>query len=95
MSRKRVPMTNGALERLISSAEYELFCRVELDNPYELLDELRAVAPVHWSPLLGSWVVTSYDEVNHALRGDWLLHDRVEINVRGIPALSGTGTAGW
>jgi len=78
-------MTNGALEQLLSSAEYELFCRVELDDPYELLDELRAVAPVHWSPPLGSWVVTSYGEVNHALRGDWLLHDRVEINVRGIP----------
>jgi hypothetical protein len=67
-------MTDGALGRLISSAEYESFCRVELDDPYELLDELRAVAPVHWSPLLGSWVVTSYDEVNRALRGDWLLH---------------------
>ncbi|HUC14176.1 MAG TPA: cytochrome P450, partial [Acidimicrobiales bacterium] len=78
-------MTDGALGRLISSAEYESFCRVELDDPYELLDELRAVAPVHWSPLLGSWVVTTYDEVNRALRGDWLLHDRVEINVRGIP----------
>jgi cytochrome P450 len=78
-------MTNAALERLISSAEYESFCRTELDDPYRLLDELRAVAPVHWSPLLGSWVVTSYDEVNHALRGDWLLHDRTEINVRGIP----------
>jgi hypothetical protein len=78
-------MTNGALEELLASAEYESFCRVELDDPYELLDELRAIAPVHWSPLLRSWVVTSYDEVNHALRGDWLLHDRVEINVRGIP----------
>ncbi len=78
-------MTNGALGRLISSAEYESFCRTELDDPYELLDELRAIAPVHWSPLLGSWLVTSYDEVNRALRGDWLLHDRVEINVRGIP----------
>ncbi|MGD0808999.1 MAG: cytochrome P450 [Acidimicrobiales bacterium] len=78
-------MTNGALEQLLSLAEYEAFCRVELDDPYELLDELRAIAPVHWSPVLGSWVVTSYDEVNHALRGDWLLHDRVEINLRGIP----------
>jgi len=85
VARKRVPMTNGALEKLLSSAEYESFCRVELDDPYELLDELRAIAPVHWSPPLGSWVVTSYDEVNHALRRDWLLHDRVEINVRGIP----------
>jgi cytochrome P450 len=73
------------LEQLLSLAEYEAFCRVELDDPYELLDELRAIAPVHWSPVLGSWVVTSYDEVNHALRGDWLLHDRVEINLRGIP----------
>jgi len=87
-------MTSGALKQLLSSAEYELFCRVELDDPYDLLDELRATAPVHWSPLLGSWVVTSYDEVNRALRGDWLLHDRVEINVRGIPAPVRDGYAG-
>jgi cytochrome P450 len=87
-------MTNAALERLISSPEYDAFCRVELDDPYELLDELRAIAPVHWSPVLGSWVVTSYDEVNRALRGDWLLHDRVEINVRGIPAPALAGYAG-
>ncbi len=87
-------MTKGALGRLISSAEYESFCRTELDDPYELLDELRAIAPVHWSPLLGSWLVTSYDEVNRALRGDWLLHDRVEINVRGIPGPVRAGYAG-
>ncbi len=85
MARNRVQTPNGALGQLLSSAEYESFCRTELDDPYALLDELRAAAPVHWSPLLGSWVVTSYDEVNHALRGDWLLHDRIEINVRGIP----------
>jgi len=87
-------MTNGALEQILSSAEYESFCRVELDDPHELLDQLRAIAPVHWSPLLGSWVVTSYDEVNHALRGDWLLHDRVEINVRGIPGPVRAGYGG-
>jgi len=87
-------MTNGALGRIISSGEYESFCRTELDDPYELLDELRAVAPVHWSPLLGSWLVTTYDEVNRALRGDWLLHDRVEINVRGIPGPVRDGYSG-
>ena len=42
----------------------------------------------------GRGSVTSYDEVNRALRGDWLLHDRVEINVRGIPGPVRAGYAG-
>lgn len=78
-------MVGKDLSRLLSTPEYEQFCKAELDEPYELLDELRAVAPVHWSPLLGSWVLTSYEEVNRALRSKSLVHERTAINVRGIP----------
>ncbi|MCU1494191.1 MAG: cytochrome, partial [Acidimicrobiaceae bacterium] len=81
-------MTARALDSLRATTEYQAFCRVELSDPYDLLDELRSVAPVHWSPMLDSWVVTSYDQVNLGLRDDRLVHDRVAINTRGIPETS-------
>ena len=40
----------GQLDSLTGTPEYQAFCRVELDDPYPLLDELRSTAPVHWSP---------------------------------------------
>jgi cytochrome P450 len=80
-----------ALDQLIATPDYAAFCRSELDDPYPLLDDLRRAAPVHWSPPLGSWVVVSYDEVHQGLRPGPLAHDRIQINVRGIPeaALAG------
>lgn len=73
------------LPSLLATPAYQAFCRVELDQPYELLDELRSVAPVHWSPILQAWVVTSYTDVVAALRHPQLGSDRSEINARGIP----------
>jgi cytochrome P450 len=74
------------LPSLLATPAYQAFCRVELDQPYELLDELRSVAPVHWSPILQAWVITSYTDVVAALRHPQLGSDRSEINARGIPA---------
>lgn len=34
-----------------------------VENPYPVYAALRARAPVHWSPLLGGWIVTRYDDV--------------------------------
>jgi cytochrome P450 len=73
------------LPSLLATPAYQAFCRVELDQPYELLDELRSVAPVHWSPILQAWVITSYEDVVAALRHPQLGSDRSEINARGIP----------
>src|ERR1700761_2905294 len=74
-----------ALSSLLSTPAYQAFCRVELAQPYELLDELRAAAPVHWSPILQAWVITSYSDVVAALRHPQLGNDRSLINARGIP----------
>jgi cytochrome P450 len=74
------------LPSLLATPAYQAFCRVELAQPYELLDELRSIAPVHWSPILQAWVVTSYTDVVAALRHPQLGSDRSEINARGIPA---------
>lgn len=37
-------------------------------NPYPALHRLRAADPVHYSPLLGVWVLTKYADVSAALR---------------------------
>jgi cytochrome P450 len=78
-------LTDRSLPSLMSTPAYQAFCRVELAQPYELLDELRSIAPVHWSPILQAWVITSYEGVMAALRHPQLANDRSEINARGIP----------
>ena len=75
----------GQLDSLLGTLEYRTFCQVELDDPYPLLDELRSAAPVHWSPLLEAWVITSYQGVVAALGNPQLSSDRSAINARGIP----------
>ncbi|HEX4656422.1 MAG TPA: cytochrome P450 [Streptosporangiaceae bacterium] len=77
--------SHEALGPLLTTPDYQAFCRVELDDPYELLDTLRSIAPVHWSPLLHAWVVTSYQGVTAALGHPRLSSDRSAINARGIP----------
>jgi cytochrome P450 len=73
------------VEDLVTTDEYRAFCRSELTDPYPLLDELRRRDPVHWSPLLESWVVTSYADATAALRDARLCNDRVALNARALP----------
>ena len=82
----------GQLDSLLGMPEYRAFCRVELDDPYPLLDELRSAAPVHWSPPLEAWVITSYQGVVAALGHPQLSSDRSAINARGIPTSFALGT---
>ena len=37
-------------------------------NPYPVYHELRAEDPVHWSEIMGSWVLTRYDDVVATMR---------------------------
>ena len=37
-------------------------------NPYPVYHELRASDPVHWSEIMGSWVLTGYDDVVATMR---------------------------
>jgi cytochrome P450 len=76
------------LDQLTASPDYAAFCRGELDDPYPLLEDLRNIAPVHWSPQLGAWVVVSYEEAVRALRPGPLAHNRTEVNTRGIPQVA-------
>jgi cytochrome P450 len=86
-------VSGGALEELLATPGYAALCRSELDDPYPVLETLREVAPVHWSPQLGAWVVVSYEEVHKGLRPGPLAHDRIEVNVRGIPEAALAGYA--
>ncbi|HML97632.1 MAG TPA: cytochrome P450 [Tepidiformaceae bacterium] len=40
------------------------------EDPYPILAGLRSREPVHWSPGLGAWVVTSYADCHRALSDD-------------------------
>jgi cytochrome P450 len=68
-----------------ASPVYQAFCRSELADPYQVLDALRSAEPVHWSPVLDAWLVTSYQEVTAGLRDPGLRSDRVSINARAVP----------
>lgn len=41
-----------------------------MEDPYPTLARLRAAEPVHWSPDLGAWVITSYAECLRILQDD-------------------------
>jgi len=56
------------LDSAASIEEYERFCRGHLPDPYPLFQRLQAEDPVHWSDLLGAWVITRYSGVVAGLR---------------------------
>jgi cytochrome P450 len=85
MSDRETSRQGPAAQSWAASTEYQAFCRSELADPYDVLDELRRADPVHWSPLLDAWVVTSYQEVVVALREPQLRSDRVSVNARAVP----------
>ena len=78
-------LSHRPLATVMAAPDYQAFCRADLAEPYDLLDELRSVAPVHRSPILDAWVVTSYGDVAAALGDPRLCSDRSAINERGIP----------
>lgn len=51
-------------------AVFNPFRPAYIEDPYPFLARLRAQEPVHWSPDLGAWVVTSYAECQKALADD-------------------------
>ena len=43
--------------------QLELFYRAQLPDPYPVYHQLRSEDPVHWSDLIGAWILTHYDDV--------------------------------
>ena len=46
--------------------QLELFYRAQLPDPYPVYHQLRSEDPVHWSDLIGAWILTRYDDVKAA-----------------------------
>src|SRR5439155_21470049 len=71
--------TNPVLREIVACDEYARFCAGRLANPYPLLHRLRAEDPVHWSALLGSWVITRYSDAVSGLRDPRISSARVPV----------------
>ncbi|MCR9221469.1 MAG: cytochrome P450 [Alphaproteobacteria bacterium] len=55
-------------------------------NPYPIYARLREEDPVHWSPVLKSWVVTRYDDVKAVLMDEAMSVDRLTGFYRTLPS---------
>jgi pimeloyl-[acyl-carrier protein] synthase len=64
--------------------DYAAFCQGKLADPYPLLGRLQAEDPVHWSPELGAWVITRYEDVMAAVLEPRLANDRVSVNMASL-----------
>ena len=73
------------LDGAASIEEYERFCRGHLPDPYPLFQRLQAEDPVHWSDLLGAWVITRYSGVVAGLRDPRLSSERVPVFMGSLP----------
>jgi cytochrome P450 len=73
------------LDELMASAAYAEFCEGRLADPYPLLAWLRANDPVHWSPVLSSWILTRYDDVVAGLLDPRFANDRIAASMAALP----------
>lgn len=58
---------------------YDLFAPEVMLNPYPLYKQMREEDPVHYSESFGYWVLTSYRDVEAALRDERLSADRTAL----------------
>src|SRR3972149_777598 len=58
-------------------------------NPYPLYRQLREEDPVHWSPLLESWILTRYDDVLEVLKHPQFSADRRRARNRFVEGAGG------
>ena len=73
------------LDDLVAAPAYAEFCEGRLADPYPLLAWLRSNDPVHWSPTLGSWILTRYDDVVEGLLDRRFANDRIAASMDVLP----------
>src|SRR3954470_2844325 len=73
------------VEDVVASEAYAAFCEGRLADPYPLLAWLRANDPVHYSPTLGSWILTRYDDVIEGLLDRRFANDRIAASMNALP----------
>jgi len=68
------------------TVQYNPFVPEIHGNPYPLYRQLREEDPVHWSPLLESWILTRYDDVLEVLKHPQFSADRRRARNRFVQA---------
>lgn len=78
-------MTHPVYPVCTTTHSYDLLSAECRHNPYPVLAQLRAEAPVYWSPQLQSWVLTRYDDIVAALHMPALSASRFGEPPAGVP----------
>jgi cytochrome P450 len=78
-------LTAQDLDVVVAADDYQRFCDGRLGDPYPLLGWLRDHDPVHYSEMLGAWVVTRYEHVRAGLLDKRLANDRIAANFAPLP----------
>src|SRR6476469_2196568 len=73
------------VEDVVASPAYAAFCEGRLPDPYPLLAWLRVHDPIHYSPILGSWILTRYDDVVEGLLDRNFANDRIKASMDALP----------
>ena len=66
--------------------KYDLMSPAFFADPYPTLDRMRAEDPVYWHPLLRSWVLTRYDDIQRVLRDPGTTFSAKRVEQYGIGA---------
>jgi len=74
--------SNTKQEPAVVTAEYNPFAPGMLANPYEMYRNLREQAPIYWSEMMESWILTRFDDVDAVLTDNRFSSDRSRAQTR-------------
>lgn len=74
--------TNTQQEPAMVTAEFNPFAPGMLANPYAMYRTLREQAPVYWSDMMESWILTRYDDIDAVLMDSRFSSDRARAKTR-------------
>src|SRR6059036_1142291 len=76
-------LTSGAnQEPNVVTAEFNPFAPGMLADPYAMYRELREQAPIYWSEMMESWVLTRYNDIDAVLMDGRFSSDRSRAETR-------------
>lgn len=66
--------------------KYDILSPTFFADPYPTLDRMRAEDPVYWHPLLHSWVLTRYEDIQRVLRDSGAVFSAKRVEQYGVGA---------
>jgi cytochrome P450 len=78
--------TQQGREEFLANLTYDPRDRATIDNPIPVLRQLQELEPVHWSPILGGWVITRYSDVKRIQLNHGISADRLTPFYNSLPA---------